>query len=161
MTESLLDGAVRLPDGVWVRGRGLRQPSPTGAAPEYGLYLGGRRLRRRFDAELTWPHEWVDWPDFGLPRDGDDAVERIRGLHRQAHAGLRVEVACGGGTGRTGTVLACLAVLAGVPRAEAVDWVRRAYRPRAVETRWQRDWVTRFPAPDDPPVGPASTDPHA
>ena len=56
----------------------------------------------------------------------------------------RVEIACGGGRGRTGTALACLAVLDGVPAAHAVAWVRRSYDPRAVETPWQRRWVIRF-----------------
>ena len=57
----------------------------------------------------------------------------------------RVEVACGGGTGRTGTALACLAVLAGTPPDEAVAFVRAGYRSRAVETPAQRRFVTRFP----------------
>ena len=43
--------------------------------------------------------------------------------------------------GRTGTALGAIAVLAGVPRDEAVTWVRRAYGRRAVETPWQRRWV--------------------
>ena len=53
----------------------------------------------------------------------------------------RVEVACGGGVGRTGTALAAIAVLAGVPAVEVVAWVRRHYNRRAVETPWQRRWV--------------------
>jgi protein-tyrosine phosphatase len=55
-----------------------------------------------------------------------------------------VEVACGGGLGRTGTALACLAVLDGVPAGEAVAYVREHYHPRAVETPWQRRFVRRF-----------------
>jgi NaMN:DMB phosphoribosyltransferase len=43
--------------------------------------------------------------------------------------------------GRTGTALAVLAVLGGVPADDAVGWVRRNYHPRAVETRRQRAWV--------------------
>jgi protein-tyrosine phosphatase len=58
--------------------------------------------------------------------------------------GDRVEIACGGGRGRTGTALACLAVIDGVPAAEAVAFVRRAYDPRAVETPWQRRFIARF-----------------
>jgi protein-tyrosine phosphatase len=50
----------------------------------------------------------------------------------------RVEVACSGGLGRTGTALACLAVLDGVPAGDAVAFVRGQYHPRAVETPWQR-----------------------
>lgn len=59
----------------------------------------------------------------------------------------RVEVACGGGRGRTGTALACLATLDGVPAAEAVGYVRRHYHRQAVETPWQRRFVTRFGGP--------------
>ncbi|PRY34742.1 protein-tyrosine phosphatase family protein [Umezawaea tangerina] len=145
MTSTHLTGATELPDGTWIRGRGLRHPVPTGPLPEQGLYLGGSRLRARHDHALTWPHHWVDWPDFLLPRDRADAVARIRELHDFARAGHRVEVACFGGHGRTGTVLSCLAVLAGVPASDAVAWTRTHYHRRAVETPWQRRWVERFP----------------
>jgi hypothetical protein len=141
-----LTGTIELPDGSWVRGRGLRHPLPAGPLPEYGLYLGSRRLRDRHGPGLSWPHDWADWPDFLLPRDRDQTVEQIRALHARALAGSRVEVACGGGVGRTGTVIACLAVLAGVPSAEAVAWARAHHHPRAVETPWQRTWVRAFPA---------------
>lgn len=146
MTDVVLTGAIRLPDGCWVRGRGLGRPAPAGRVPEYGLYLGTRRLRRRH--ELPWPHQWIDWPDFLLPRDTGRAVGLIRELHDRAHVGELVEVACHGGVGRTGTVIACLAVLAGQAPAAAVDWTRATYHPRAVETPWQRGWVGRFAVRD-------------
>lgn len=57
----------------------------------------------------------------------------------------RVEVSCAGGRGRTGTALACLAVIDGVPAGQAVAFVRRHYDPHAVETPWQRRYVARFP----------------
>ncbi len=136
-----LDDAVRLPDCAWVRGRGLRNPMPTGPEPEFGLYLGSAKLRARHS--FSWPHEWLDWPDFLLPRDTTAAIERIHDLHRRALAGERVEVACGGGVGRTGTVIAALSTLAGVPAAEATAWARANYHPRAGETPWQRRWLTR------------------
>ena len=55
-----------------------------------------------------------------------------------------VEVACHGGRGRTGTALACIAVLDGVPPAQAVAFVRTHYDRRAIETPWQRRYVSRF-----------------
>ncbi len=58
----------------------------------------------------------------------------------------RVELACGRGCGRTGTALACMAILDGVPPPEAVAYVREHYDQRAVETPWQRRYVTRFPS---------------
>lgn len=140
-----LTGAIRLPDATEVRGRGLRDPTPSGPPPDFGLYLGSRGLWVRHRAALTWPHRWIEWPDLLVPRDRERAVGHIRALHARARAGERVEVACRGGIGRTGTVIACLAVLAGVPAGSAVDWVRAHYHPRAVETPWQRAWVSRFP----------------
>jgi protein-tyrosine phosphatase len=62
----------------------------------------------------------------------------------RARRGDVVEVGCVGGLGRTGTVLACMAVLAGEPADSAVDWVRREYNPAAVETSAQEHWVRWF-----------------
>lgn len=117
----------------------MRNPKPAGPDPEFGLYLGSHRLQARHT--FGWAHEWIDWPDFALPRDSRRAVELIRDLHQRAQDGQRVEVACGGGIGRTGTVVALLAVLAGVPADDAVSWTRTNYHRRAVETPWQRRWV--------------------
>lgn len=144
MVTAELTGAIRLPDGAVVRGRGLRHGQPPGPPPEFGLYLGTALLRRKHDGRLRWPREWVAWPDFLLPLDRADAIRLIRGLHERAHAGERVEVACGGGIGRTGTVIACLAILAGLSPADALAWTRANYHPRAVETPWQRRWLARF-----------------
>jgi protein-tyrosine phosphatase len=93
---------------------------------------------------MPWPHRWIDWPDFRLPRDRADAVAAIRDLHAHLTAGERAEVACGGGIGRTGTVIACLAVLDGTDPADAVAWARAHYHRRAVETPWQRAFIRRL-----------------
>ncbi|MFJ1761948.1 protein-tyrosine phosphatase family protein [Amycolatopsis sp. NPDC088138] len=134
---------VEFPDGTKVRGRGLARPAPDGPAPDFGLYLGTSRLRRKHGGGITWPHEWVTWPDFLLPAKPAEARRQIKALHARAKIET-VEVACYGGAGRTGTVLACLAVLSGVPAEDAVAWVREHYNERAVETPWQRGWVKRF-----------------
>ena len=126
-----------LPSGRAVRGRGLRRPLPAGPTPAFGLYLLGR------PPSVPWESRWVRWPDFRLPADPDDLRDALGEVLARS-ADERVEVACGGGTGRTGTALACLAVLDGVPAGEAVAYVRASYRPRAVETRAQRAFVERF-----------------
>ena len=81
-----------------------------------------------------------------MPADRDDARAALHEAGSRA-AVERVEVACGGGRGRTGTALACIAVLDGVPAREAVAYVRKNYDPRAVEAPWQRRYVARFTAP--------------
>jgi Protein-tyrosine phosphatase len=131
---------VELPDGAVVFARGRRQERPAGPEPTFGLCLGSDRGTFGPD----WPLEWVDWPDFRTPRDPEAAATAIRRAHARALAGERVEVTCGGGTGRTGTAIACMAVLAGVPADEAVAWTRAHYRRHAVETPGQRRWVTWF-----------------
>jgi protein-tyrosine phosphatase len=86
----------------------------------------------------------IDWRDFGLPEDRESAARQIEAAFMRARRGELVEIGCLGGTGRTGTVLACMAVLVGVPPAQAVDWVRDAYRAEAIETPEQEDWVRWF-----------------
>jgi protein-tyrosine phosphatase len=129
---------LALPSGRLVRGRGLRRPLPPGPRPELALHLLGSP-----PAPAPWEVRWVRWPDFRLPSDPADARAALLQAWARA-ADARVEVACGGGRGRTGTALACLAVLDGVPADEAVAYVRERYDRHAVETPWQRRFVERF-----------------
>jgi hypothetical protein len=131
-------GVVALPSGRLVRGRGLRHPMPSGDPPTFGVYLLGAP-----PPGFGWESRWVRWPDFRLPSDPAALAAALRAALDRAATG-RVELACGGGRGRTGTALACLAVLDGVPAAEAVAWIRAHYDPHAVETPWQRRFVRRF-----------------
>jgi protein-tyrosine phosphatase len=85
------------------------------------------------------------WPDFWLPLDRDLTAATLgEAWSRAEHE--RVEVACPHGRGRTGTALACLAVLDGIPRDHAVDYVRQHYSRRAVEAPWQKRFVRDFAA---------------
>jgi hypothetical protein len=136
-----------LPGGTVVRGRGVQHPLPAGSLPEFGLYLG-------VSYEPAWAHRRLEWPDFGVPADPLDAAAAIVELHRHARAGRRVETACRAGKGRTGTVVACLAILDGLVAEHAVSWTRRHFHHRAVQTPWQRRWVRRFPDLLDPTVHP-------
>ncbi|WP_405859364.1 protein phosphatase [Streptomyces sp. NBC_01515] len=132
-------GVLRLPSGRLVRGRGLRRPLPADSpVPTYGVYLLGRRA-----PEVPWQARWLRWPDFRLPADRVEACAVLTEVWQRSLT-ERVELACGGGRGRTGTALACLAVLDGVPPEEAVGYVRAHYDRHAVETPWQRRYVARF-----------------
>jgi protein-tyrosine phosphatase len=83
---------------------------------------------------------WVRWRDFGTPRRPDEALDALREAWALA-ATERVEIACAGARGRTGTALACLAVIDGLSAEEAVRHVRAAYHRRAIETPGQRRFV--------------------
>ncbi|MFE0423130.1 protein phosphatase [Streptomyces sp. NPDC058953] len=133
-------GVLELPSGRLVRGRGLRRPLPEGPEPEVGVYLLGEP-----PPAVAWESGWIRWPDFRLPADRERAAGLLRRTLERC-GGERVELACAGGRGRTGTALACLAVLDGVPAAEAVAYVRARYDRRAVETPWQKRYVRRFGA---------------
>ena len=130
-------GLLTLPSGRRVRGRAWRE-LPPGPLPHLGLYLLPRP-----PAATRWECRWVRWRDFSLPADPAQLRESLVELLDRS-ADERVEVACRGGTGRTGTALACLAVLDGVPPEEAVEFVRRRYRAHAVELRAQAAFVAGF-----------------
>jgi hypothetical protein len=138
-----LPGALQLPDGTWIRARSLRNQPPIGPDPHFGIYLG-------IDYQPVWEHIVVAWPDFWLPRDPAQTARQLGRAYGLARSGHRVEIACAGGVGRTGTALAALAILAGTQPDEAVPWVREVYHRHAVETPWQRRWVRRFPRLLDP-----------
>ncbi len=123
---------VTLPTGATVTGRRIGQPPDEPADFLLALAHG---------PAVPWETRRVDWPDFGVPRDRADALDALRETLQRARSGQRVEVACAGGRGRTGTALAALAVLDGMAPQLAVRWVRHTYHPRAVETPWQARWV--------------------
>ncbi|MFF4888972.1 protein-tyrosine phosphatase family protein [Micromonospora chersina] len=124
-------GLLALPGGATVRGRRI---AAAASPADFVLLLAP-------GPAPAWPARRIRWPDFWLPLDRADALDALREARRRAYAGERVEVACHGGVGRTGTALAALAVLDGLYPAEAVAWVRARYHPRAVETPWQRRWL--------------------
>ncbi len=136
--DDRIPGLFELPSGRRVRGRGLRDPMPGGSAPTFGVYLVGRR-----PPEFGWEMRWIRWLDFWLPSDHAAATAVLREAWKRSADG-RIEFACGGGKGRTGTALAMLAVIDGIPAADAVAYVRAHYSPHAVETPWQRRYVERY-----------------
>ncbi|MGC4938676.1 protein-tyrosine phosphatase family protein [Kribbella sp. DT2] len=136
--DSNTPGVLRLPSGRLVRGRGLRKGLPSGPEPTFGVYLLGKT-----PPPVTWESQWIRWPDFRLPADPAEARKILtQALARLDHD--RVEFACGGGKGRTGTALACLSILDGVPPDEAITFVRTNYDRHAVETPWQKRFVRGF-----------------
>jgi hypothetical protein len=136
--EPASHGVLRLPSGRLIRGRGLIRPLAEGPLPAFGLYLLSHK-----PTPMPWEARWVRWRNLWLPSDPAAARDAFREAWERA-AAERVEIACAGGRGRTGTALACVAILDGIPSDDAVAYVREHYSPHAVETPWQRRFVARF-----------------
>lgn len=128
---------IELPDGTVVSASSYRkEPVVEGYDPTFGVYLDHRW-------ETPWTRVIVDWPDFGVPTDTTELTAALREALDRARSRELVEVGCLGGHGRTGTAIACLAVLAGL-NSDPVDWVRAAYCDRAVETAEQEEFARTF-----------------
>lgn len=133
--------AVGLPDGTLVVPVSFDpdQPYVRDAPPDFGLYLDDRW-------QPPWTHDHVAWPDFGTPGDPVELGAALRSLLDRARDGQHVELGCLGGHGRTGTALACLAVMTGSAPDEAVAWVRAKYCDRAIESTNQEAFIAAFTA---------------
>jgi len=129
--------SVCLPDGTCIMASPLAARKEEHPERDFGLYMDAAWAP-------TWDADLIDWPDFGLPADEATAAGQIVSAFERAKNGERLEIGCIGGLGRTGTVLACMAILAGIPSEDAVEWVRSAYDSHAVETPEQEQWVLWF-----------------
>ena len=81
-------------------------------------------------------------PDF-TPPTPEQLEQGVTAIRRAVEAGERVAVHCGGGLGRTGTLLACYLVSQGMDAGAAIARVR-AVRPGSIETRAQEAAVHAF-----------------
>ncbi len=128
---------ITLPCGSRVRAAASYHRREHDSERSFGLYLDPHWAP-------SWPAEVVGWENLGLPHDFEVAAVAIRSAYERARRGELVEIGCQAGIGRTGTVIACMAILAGVAPTQAVAWVRANYLVRAVETRSQEWWVAWF-----------------
>ena len=114
--------------------------------PFDAMPAGARGLCLEADAARIGEAEWrLDVPDYGVP---DDAA--LRAVLTEMLAAMRAapdgayHIGCKAGIGRTGTVMACLAIMAGAAEGDPVSWLRAAYYQGAIETPGQEDFVRRF-----------------
>ena len=111
--------ALEYPDGVLIYpSSSYSSTKGPPSIPDYALYLETSRMPYSATG-------YIPWKDFGLPTiDFRHTAEMIIDAYALAKDGMTVEVGCIGGHGRTGTVLACMAILADIPLDDAVEWVR-------------------------------------
>ena len=81
--------------------------------------------------------------DYGAPDDAASFAGLLEDLATRLVAGERLYVHCIGGLGRTGTVFACLLKRFGVD-GDVVQLVRAIYRPTAIESPEQRQFIAAF-----------------
>lgn len=96
------------------------------------------RARMRGVTVDRWP-----MPD-GMPPSSVEVMDALLDSIDAARADGDVAVACMGGVGRTGTVVACALVRAGMTPDDAIAEVRRVRHPTAVETDDQTRFVHAF-----------------
>ena len=137
---ALIEGVPHLK--VWCSGTKYVGHNVQQSIPDFGLYL-----------DQSWANytnsrnEFVNWPDFKTPVFTDVAYTQINDLFERISDGETCEIGCIGAHGRTGTLLACLVLLAHdgeMSAREAIDDVRDRYCDDAVETSKQEMWVGDF-----------------
>lgn len=107
--------------------------------PDRGLYFD-------WSWKPDWRSELSHWPDFGCPTNLKATAEAIKDHYEFAKQGLKVDLGCIGGHGRTGTALACMYILSGAKPGEAGQLVRKQYCNEAIESKIQVWYLTWFDA---------------
>lgn len=131
-----------------------------GTTPDLGCYAYG-------GWNPASPALFIPWQDYGLPTCSyETAARSIKMAFDAAKSGDTVEVGCMGGHGRTGTILACMAVMADeeLTGQAAVKYIQATHCTKAVETstqewfvRWFRAWYYGTPFAESEPKGWGST----
>lgn len=160
-TEVKIGRFTALASGLMDRPRpdGLPGPEPW---PDAGVYLDrgwlshlGGMASAGVDSPIEpwWPFIVVDWPDQGAI-NADYYAALVDRVVEMLEAGQRVEIACQGGHGRTGTLLAgVLAKIESLPAQEAIDSLRKRYCKQAVESHKQVAQIYEYLA-EEPPKAP-------
>jgi len=112
--------------------------------PEDLEWLGVPDLRERVEA-LGIASEMLPIPDQGVP-EVEGLRELLVRLNQALEAGESCVIHCMGGLGRSGLVAACWGVERGLDPQTAIQAVRAARGPRAVENKAQEKFVMRWAA---------------
>ena len=120
--------------------------------PTAGVYLATSWLSDQiassdgFDFESAgspWPSMFIGWPDRGIV-SMEILAPAMRWAKAKLEDGGRLEIACQGGHGRTGTFAVALMVATGMSVLEAFELIRADYCDKAVESREQGELLVRW-----------------
>jgi atypical dual specificity phosphatase len=151
----IITGMGLLPDrGHWLEPNRLlgcaypRRETALAALAQQGVSLLINLHTRAHDPARLAQHSLTEIhlpvADFTAP--SPEQLERgVEAIEQAIAAGRVVAVHCGGGLGRTGTLLACYLTRRGLAPAAAIAYVRRV-RPGSVETRAQATAVEAYAA---------------
>lgn len=84
--------------------------------------------------------------DGGVPKDITKTINFVKGLCARYGKGERIVMHCNGGLGRAGTMAACLRLALDLDKSpeQAIQSVRKARGPRAIETKAQEEFIGFF-----------------
>lgn len=143
---------VVFPDGTKIWASSVHDRKDDDPVPDFGCYM-----------DTMWHPEWISfqltWTDRRLPKvPMGQVLWMVDYLLDLARGGHVVEIGCIGGHGRTGTLMAVMALKAGAGNAEAArNFVRERYCKQAIESdvqEWYVDAVDAhlkgLPIPEQP-----------
>lgn len=105
-------------------------------------HYGVERLLAEYQQRGIAVH-WLPIVDQGVPTT-EEATQAIDWLKGRLAKGERVITHCVGGLGRSGTLVACLLIDLGMDPDRAIEVVRNARSPRAIENREQLEFAKAF-----------------
>ena len=122
--------------------------------PDYGIYLSpfwikkvGGVLRNNHEGpevRIPYPSAVVEWEDYGVV-DLGQLYRTVQFAVKKVKQGSKLEIACYGGHGRTGTLLACIMTdIENITPKKAVTEVRNRYCVNAIETVAQEELVAKY-----------------
>lgn len=146
---------VQLNQDLTVYASGVRTHH-TDDTPDFAIYAHG-------GWNPACPAIFIPWQDYGLPTcTYEQAAESIKMAYQAVKDGKAVEVGCMGGHGRTGTILACMLIMAN-PKftpSQAIEAARTRHCKNAVESasqdwfvEWFRAWFLGEALPERPVIG--------
>lgn len=131
------DIGVYMYSSWWGYGGGKVKTSP-------GLKPAWLKKVKTAKVDLFTEQVVIDWPDFSIPPEEIPMVDIVQWMLDQLTAGKRLETACMGGHGRTGTMLALLLCAQGMPPGSAMARVRKHHCTKGIENAKQAEYVAEF-----------------